>query len=458
MRGDRAGDLRGAIVTVPSTALLAGLIPVLVLLVFVGPPHLLLALDLLFIIFPVEWDVGNVHIDLTDVIFAAILLGFLLRPSWRRARKGQRIPYFGLWACYGVLASLAYLMAPINSEYLTDPIRIGYQLYRYAWKPILYYGLAALLITDRKRLDIVFLAIILAGDICAVEATIQGYAGLEANGPFFQKNQLGGAVIIPLFLALGGYLTSASRTRKLFYAGSILLLGRALTISASRGAFVAAVVAMGFFLVALAGTTEGRARVRRLVAPALIGLPLLLALSPDLLQRPSLKYMLTASNPDTVDNFQWRQQERWPYFWDKITTHPWFGIGTDVDPDLGEHANTPHNGYLSVAVINGLPVLGIFVVFSVLALRNGVRAFRRAGDVREGILAVSMAAALVTILCHNLVDSTITTTIPATKGFWLLTAELAIVAARPRVLARRATAPAARPARARTLSPMVSSL
>ena len=395
------------------------LAPLILCLALAAPLHVVLLVDLALAIFPLHWRLADVHVDLTDVTLVAVTLALLLRP---RARPGwPMLRHRWLWFAYGVLLSLAYVNAPQNQEHLTDPLRIAYQLFHWAWRPVLHYPLYVAFFNDRKKFGAALIAVVLAADVCAVQATIQGYASMEATGPFFSKNELGGMLVIPFLAAIGGFFFSPARRSRMFYALSILAIVRGLTISGSRGAFVAAVLGVMFFAGGLALTSYGRARLVRFGAAAAVLGVVALMLQPHLLERPTLQHMLTASHPEEVDNFQWRKQERWPLFWDKIMAHPWLGMGTDVDPSLGEDANTPHNGYLSIAVTSGVPVLALFATFALVAVRGGLRVFRRARERGHALLGLTLASAIVAFLIHNMVDSTLQ--IPfATKLFWLLIA------------------------------------
>lgn len=395
------------------------LAPLILCLAFVAPLYVVLLLDLGLAIFPLQWRVSDVHVDLTDMTLLAVTLALLLRPRARPGWPGLRHRW--LWLAYGALLSVAYVNAPINQEHLTDPIRVAYQLFHWAWRPVLHYPLYVAFFNDRKKFGAALIAVLLAADVCAAQATIQGYASMEATGPFFSKNELGGMLVIPMLVAIGGFFFAPSRRRKTFYALSTLAILRGLTISGSRGAVVAAVLGIMFFAAGLAMTGYGRARLVRFgVAAAALGIVALMT-QPDLLERPTVQHMLTASHPEEVDNYQWRKQERWPVFWAKIMAHPWLGMGTDVDLSLGEDANTPHNGYLSIAVTSGIPVLAVFVTFALLAVRGGLRVFRRARDRSQALLGLTLAAALAGFLVHNMVDSTLQMPF-ATKLFWLLIA------------------------------------
>jgi O-antigen ligase len=155
-----------------------------------------------------------------------------------------------------------------------------------------------------------------------------------------------------------------------------------------------------------------------------------LAAKPDLLERPTVKRMLSASEGTEADTFQWRLQERWPHFWRIVQQNPWFGVGTDVDLSLGPDANTPHNGYLAIALIYGLPALGVILTFAVLGIRSGVRVYRRGAYRRQSVFGITIAAALIGVLIHNIDDATLQQAFIG-KVFWLLIGLALAVARRP---------------------------
>lgn len=471
-----------------SMTVLALLAPLLVLLAVTAAPYVLLAADLGFVMLGnAPWSLGGVSVDVTDLIIAAIGLalavrrgwlrdavrrgsahlglwiaflalitvgylqaksllrtpgdsllvlyqlylagiavGLLIRSGWRQEGRGG-IPYFWLWIVYGTMVSVVYLHAPLNQPNFSSPIAVAYQLYRYAWKPILYFALVAVLIGDGQKLQRLLLLLVVLADACSLWATWQGYTGIEPTGPFLTKNQLGGNLIIPFAVCLSGVLYPRSRRSLTFHWLSLLLLLRAFTIAGSRGAFVAIVAAAGVLFACFVLTRRGRARAPRLLLAG-AGLAILaLAVRPDLLHRPSVQNLLAITHATTVDTIEWRVQERWPHFWNTIEEHPWLGVGTEVDLTLGSSGNTPHNGYLALGVIGGVPATLVFLAFLSMALASALSAFFRARHPSHRALGAAIAAGLVGVAVHNLVDATFLLPFAA-KQIWLVTAVSLVLA------------------------------
>jgi len=409
--------------------LLAIVAPIVLVLALGYPPHFLLLLDLVLVVVSGDWSLG-LRVDVTDLVFLGLVIALLARRGKRGTIASLRPPYMRLWVLLGVLSSIAYLLAPTSQEYLTDPARIAYQVYRYCWKPILYYPLTIALLAEPRKLRTALVAVIVSADLAALQAIQQGYVGDRANGPFSAPNALGSAMIIPSLLCLAGILTSTPPRQRAFYLVSSALLARTLLFSGSRGAFVATLAASALVVCFLLGKTQVRQRIFRL--GAIVGLlgVVLLASSPGLLERPNVKRMLSASEGVEADTFQWRLQERWPHFWRIVQQNPWFGVGTEVDLSLGRDANTPHNGYLAIALISGLPALGVILTFALLGVRSGLRVYRRARYRRQSVFGITIAAALIGVLIHNIDDATLQQAF-ISKVFWLLTGLAVAVARRP---------------------------
>ncbi|HXQ21246.1 MAG TPA: O-antigen ligase family protein [Candidatus Acidoferrales bacterium] len=456
-------------------------IPVTLALALWAPPCVLLFLALITVAYPGEWQLAGVHLDINDLLLAGMVVG-LLRPRIATAAPPRRVPYLVLWLALGVLRSVAYYLAPvnqahlnqssyaINQDYLVAVAGIGYQIYRYCWRLILFYpltiwllddrrkfqagplsgvftALAGWLRGDRKKLEALLLVIVLSGAACAAMTLPQGFAGDEATGPFLQKNILGGALVMPFLLALWGTYYAPSRRQRCLYAVSLLLIARALLFAGSRGAFVAILGSVGFLLFWFLSTAHGRSRILRVVGVgAFLGI-VMLGLKPDLFERPSVQVFFSIKEGAQADTLQWRMRERWPYFWQKAMDNFWLGIGTDVDPSLGDSCITPHNGYLGMAVVSGIPSVIITVLLALLGLWNGMRAFLRSRDRWQSTAGLAMAAALVGLLVHNMVDETIRISF-AEEVLWITTAAAATLGKRPLgLLPMAAGAPSSPPGR-----------
>jgi O-antigen ligase len=375
-------------------ALFAPLAGLVLLLVLAAPLQAFLMLDLALAFLPGHWLVGGVRVDPGDLAICGLLLAMVLRGRFGAGdRSLLRLPGLRLWLALGLALCVAYLMAPGNQAILTGPLRIEYQLYRYCWKTILYFPLAALLLGDTGRTWLVLDAVLLGGDVCAGLGLSQGLKGLRAQGPFDSPNTLGALLILPMLIAIAGLLSEHGRMRKLLYLVSLLLLGRVMLYSGSRGALMAVCLGTALLLWQSLRQVPGRRRLRSLAPWAFAAAAVTLAVHPSVLNGPNVQRFLTLAHPLEEDTFRWRMQERWPHFWAKVEAHPWVGVGTYVDPSLGTTGNTPHNGYIAIAVASGLPALALYLALGGLAFH---RAWRRLKQQRLRRSAAALAAARAT--------------------------------------------------------------
>ena len=178
---------------------------------------------------------------------------------------------------------------------------------------------------------------------------------------------------------------------------------------------------MAVFGIGLVSRREFRANTLVLgFAAVVVGFLTVIAV-PNLAERPNIQRFLTVTSPLEQSTMQWRIQERWPRYIELVRQNPFFGLGTAVDPELEGGAVTPHNGYLSIAVRQGIPALCIYVAFFVIGIRRGIRRLSTEEDPHRGLLALVVASTLTTILLHNMVESTIVNPI-VVRQFWLAAA------------------------------------
>jgi O-antigen ligase len=142
---------------------------------------------------------------------------------------------------------------------------------------------------------------------------------------------------------------------------------------------------------------------------------------PDIGRFAGVRQLAELSQGADVHNLRWRMELRWPYFWKKVVEHPWVGIGTDRDETLADTANTPHNGYLSIALRRGLPASVLTIVFGLLAAFQAWRVFPRRGATPQRLLALGVSAAILAVMTHNIGESTLVHPYIG-KLFWVLVA------------------------------------
>ncbi len=417
------------IVSLKILAIVAGIGLVLIL---VAPLYSLLLLDLLLAPVQRHTELAGVLLDQTDLIFALLALGWVLRSRLGVREMRAQVPYFWLWVTLGGLLSLVYLTAPINQPYLTAFHRAVYQVYRASWKPILYFPLAAILLNTLGRSQLAVATVVLAGDFCSLYAIPQGYEGFRAGGPFPTGNTLGAVLIVPFVAAFAKLVFPHTIRQRWFYGGSLLLCGRALLFARSRGAFAGVLAGILLILAFLALRSTGRSRLLRLF-PVAIGLVLLVfALKPDVMQRPNVQRLLTLSDPMEERTMQWRVENRWNFYWEKSWEKPWLGHGTDIDRSLVKisGAKTPHNSYLSLVVENGYPTAILYLLLLSLSIARSLKFYRSQSTTPGGLQGLLLAAGIVGILVHFMADSIIN--LPyVSKTLWLfagLAASLPMVA------------------------------
>lgn len=392
----------------------------LIFVVFL-PIWWLVPFDLVQISYFGTWVLGTLRLSPNDLMVVLIFAAILLR-SPIPARKLAKLDLIWPWLALAVLLSISYVVAPINQRTLTDPIRYLYQVATYCWRPILYFPLCLILLRSPKKAYAANYFILIAALIAAIEAIQQGYDGWSsAPGPFKTGNQLGGVLIIPTVLAFCGVIMPRDRLQLIFSGASLILFLRAFLFCGSRGGQMATAAGFAFFGAMLVLRHVGRKRIRFLLPFALAGVVAILPAVPIIMSRPTIAHAASVTEGSKASTMQWRMQHRWPHFWQKALDNPIFGMGTAVDPSLGRVANTPHNGFLSMLVTYGFPAFFLLMFFAFRGVYNGLKVFLHAPNPDHKIFGLTMAAGIVGILVHQMVEVTLTAPWPF-KVFWMMVA------------------------------------
>jgi len=358
------------------------------------------------------------NLDGTDFFFIPILLLAAIAtlgsstdlrgnasPSHSQPPSFFEHPLIGLWFVYGLLLSAAYVNSVYGLGYLTDPVRIVYQLYRYCWKEILLFPLILILFRRADRLSAIGQALIISSVINALAGIFQARSSLYATGLFqlMSKNGFADSMIVPLFFSLSMALGSGKK--KQLYQASFLVLLLALLYARSRGALLGFLV--GFTLYGIIHTLRYQdKRYLKLLFGLCVLLCAILLVRPEFGQRSGMivKYG-ELMDPGEADTFQWRMQKRWPFFIQRIRDNPLLGVGTGSELSFGRGANTPHNGYLDRAVSSGIPSLIVFLTFIISSLRKSFFVVMNTDDEFLRSTALVVVSSLVAICIHAIVDS-----------------------------------------------------
>lgn len=399
--------------------LLGALLAIGLVVVLFCPIYYLLCGDMLLSYYQGFWELGGTRVDYTDLMIGLLAMALVLRARKDPAAQAK-IPYLKGWLLLAIFLSLAYLVAPQNQRNLTDPIRIGYQLYRYCWKPLLYFPVVLMLLRDPKRIDQVLMCMLVGVDICALVVIQQGFSGVDAAaGPFGHGNAFASITVTSCLVSFANLFYFRSKLRFVFCAFSFLILMRAVLFSESRAGLLSILMSLTFFCGLMALMPSGRSRLGKFTPLLLLAPVLLIVLRPDALQSQAAQHAISVTEGSKAGTMQWRMKERWPHFIEKAKEKPILGTGTAVDLSLGDSANTPHNGYIALAVRYGFPVAFLYIFFGFGALINGVIAFFKTRITRLKVFAAMTASPMVGILAHNMIESTITAQVLLQNMFWL---------------------------------------
>lgn len=362
-----------------------------------------------------EGKLAGVNVDLADVILLPLVarLAMLARPARDMAPTFWReMPWRWLWCSYGIILAVAYARWSYNAGYLG--VGAPYQFYRYCWKPMLLYPVAFYMAARPAGIRLLVGAIILGALVNAVVGIQQSRAGLEVRGflSLTNKNALADTLLVPVFLALDEGLYGTFLSWRLIACSSGVLMAGALWYAVSRGALIAASVgALAYFLV------SGK---RWRFAAAAVAVPAVVLLThPDFTSSSAIvsRYSDIGQGAESA-NLQWRIQQRWPHFIEIIESHPWLGVGDSVDATFGENANTPHNGYIGLAVKAGIPATLLFLMMVTITLKRALRLTRSGFSVRAQGRGAAAFAGTTALCVHSFVETSFDGTTAIT--FWIV--------------------------------------
>jgi len=411
--------------------------------VLFAPTHYLIGLAFIAQFHQRSIDIAGVRLDSIDVTLFLVAISIAIRGLPRGATR-IRMPYLFPWLCLVALLIAAYSVSPNGERDMTDPFRIAYQFYRYGLRWVIFYPVGWYLVNRGTKCDDVLAAIIIAADLFALMCFKQGYTGDKVTGPFGTKNELASVLAVPTTLVLSDLLSRRKPSWLILISAPILVRG--ILFASSRGAFagiMAGTAAAWWFM------HQGRVKTRagQLALAGVAVLVLALLVKPDLLYRPNIARLFTTVDVKQ-DNFVWRIQQRWPHFIHRTLERPWLGWGDNVDLTLGKDTNTPHDGYLSLAVMFGIPVLVFYLYFAAVMVLGAWSASSRCRDPVDRIRAARIGGGLVCLLTHNIVDTVIT--LPFVVAELWLFAAIVVRLAGPGwdAVARRVPAASRRPAMA----------
>lgn len=210
---------------------------------------------------------------------------------------------------------------------------------------------------------------------------------MRAVGTSVDPNSFGGLLMVGFVMAAGALLVRSRLVPQIIAAASLVVIGAALLLTYSRGAWVGAAIGVAM-IVAL--------RRPRWIVPMCLGTVVIVAagIGRGFVERLWLGF--TLQDPATrLRLAEYRNA------WEIIRRHPLFGVGFGEAPSI-ELQMGVSSIYLTIAEQAGLVGLTVFLMTVAVVAWRGLRIARRAGP--TGDVALVALAAFVAALSAGLVD------------------------------------------------------
>ena len=370
---------------------------------------------------------GQVNVSVTEGVVLLLLVGWLTQIAAGRAPRPALTPLVGAAAFLLTGLALSALVA-------TDLALAAKELLKWVELAAVYLAGTSLLQTREQRRTLA-LWLLAAAFSQALVGLLQSFARIgpehfliggvimRAYGTFEQPNPFGGylGLHLPLAVSLVCFGLAAGRSRRIGFV-VVAVIGFALLITLSRGAWTAQVVAL--LIVVLAGSRSARHLVMTF---GVLGLIIGVAVWPILPAELTARAVSVVSSVVDLGSVQdaaitpdnWAVMERqsqWYAGWQMFSANPLLGVGIgnynaayddyrlDQWPVALGHA---HNHYLTIAAEAGLVGLTGYIAFLVVAFRSAmqaVRTHRRLGDREATAVALGILGALAAFATHNLFD------------------------------------------------------
>jgi O-antigen ligase len=317
---------------------------------------------------PEDWIPGLAPIPLAKITGIGAFVAFLFGAG-RGKRKFRDLPA----ESYYLLAMISILM--ISS--LLSPVWKGGAISRTLdfSKVYIVWVLTFLLVTDLQKFRRIVYVQAAAVPVISLISIIKGRGTARLDGVlggiYSNPNDLAFAIVLSLPFCLMFLLTTRSVPKKLLWASGMLIMAKALFMTASRGGFITLIAAIIVCLWHFG--VKGR-RLYLIVITAVVGIGLFAT------QGATLKERFTSlwSDRSELDTRQQRvafdSYEQRQYLMDRaiegIGHYPILGIGTRNFETYSMVWREVHMTYLQIAVEGGIPSLILFLMFFARGFRN----------------------------------------------------------------------------------------
>lgn len=411
-----------------STIIALGII-IAVILGWVGyefPEKALLVLAAL-IPFHLEWEVEQLFgmmLGPVAIIVISVLIGNFIKAVIKKNLQMFKVPYFLFWIIYGILSCAAFLHSPY---FISDITRIPWHLYRVIWRALLIYPLIVINFKDKKTIKQAIIILFMSTTIVSLFGIFQSLSGkplhififgitkqtlkyrsifstvpgnanmIRAYGSFVHSNAFASFLTFILSLSSALFFTDRAGKMKKLYGTISIITFLALILTFSRGGLVAFLVS--FILISFL------CKKRKLMVYAITFGFIMLIIFPALLPDFMINRMKSISNPSQVEEMVFRT-ERWESFLEIILKNPLLGRGySTLELGPGKIAQTAHNLYLHISVMQGIPALVVLLIFIFSNSIKLLTTVLKTDDTFIRGLTLGILGGLISLLVHGIVDA-----------------------------------------------------
>jgi O-antigen ligase len=343
-----------------------------------------------------EYPLGK---DFLDLLFLSIVIGiFIQKRGFAKTNNSFIIVLYILVSYMSLIhASMGFsLPMPISGA---NPLLLDWKNYA---QMIFLYFLALNILKEedqQKQAILLITAVVLLISVRSFRSFSGGESfdyNKRAGGPFeavgLGANHLGAFIADYASLALAFFIVEREKLKKYFYLATCAFSLHPLFFSYSRGAYLAAAAAFGFF-----GIVKKRIF---LVILILVGISWQTVLPASVVDR----IMMTETEEGELESSAAQRLVLWDHALDQFKSNPVFGIGFNAfgfTVEEGELTDT-HNFYLKTLAEQGLIGISLLAVLLFKAFLSGMRLYRDAGTDFQRALGLGFMGTVIAMALTNI--------------------------------------------------------
>jgi len=395
----------------------------------------------LFILVPIlpfwlEWEIKQletIQIGHIEIIVFAVLAGFIIKSVLnKKVNLNRKIPLLLPFVIFIVINIIAFLLSPYHKFDIT---KIFWELYKYILSPLIYL-VTFISIKNIKYLKYSLILLFITSIIVSILGIFQTITGenlnffqtgisksnmqildefyglkrhfvpgteiIRAHGTFLHSNALAGYLAMTTSIFLGFLIKYKKKLIRLLLSLGIGIQSFALLLTFSRGGWLSFLSAsLTIFLIGL----KKKLFLVLIISGIIISI-LILGLMPNYVLD---RFGTISKSSDQIEVIS--RYERWGAFFETVKNNPLFGTGYPFAEEFFNfsmpYGATPHNNYLYIAIMIGIPGLLIFFYIYIQCLKKLFHTIRNV-NVNQTFVAgcaLGILGAFISFGIHSMVEA-----------------------------------------------------